>query len=194
MALLEATGLKKAFGGLTSCPGFPTSGSTTARSSGLSVQTAQARRRLQPGDRHLSGDRRQHPLRRRQAELTGRPSHAITALGVARTFQNQRLFNQMTVLENVLVGRHCRTRAGLAGILACPRARAEKARLRSSEARESARPLRRAAAAAAGPTGLLAVLRQPPAPGDRPGARHRAAPAAARRAGRRHEPDARRAS
>jgi branched-chain amino acid transport system ATP-binding protein len=60
-------------------------------------------------------------------ELVGRPAHAITALGIARTFQNQRLFNQMTVLENVLVGMHCRTRAGIAGIvLGMPGARAER--------------------------------------------------------------------
>ncbi len=39
--------------------------------------------------------------------------HRRTALGVARTFQNIRLFPGMTVLDNVLVGRHCRTRAGL---------------------------------------------------------------------------------
>jgi ABC-type branched-subunit amino acid transport system ATPase component len=50
-------------------------------------------------------------------ELSRLPPHRITALGVARTFQNQRLFNQMTVLENVLVGMHCRTHAGLARIL-----------------------------------------------------------------------------
>ena len=50
-------------------------------------------------------------------ELVGRPAHAITALGIARTFQNQRLFNQMTVIENVLVGMYCRTRAGLARVL-----------------------------------------------------------------------------
>jgi len=37
----------------------------------------------------------------------------VTAAGVARTFQNIRLFNNMTVLENVLVGRHTRTREGL---------------------------------------------------------------------------------
>jgi ABC-type branched-subunit amino acid transport system ATPase component len=59
--------------------------------------------------------------------LTALPSHAITAAGIARTFQNQRLFNQMTVLENVLVGMHCRTRAGIPGILAgTPGTRAEK--------------------------------------------------------------------
>jgi ABC-type branched-subunit amino acid transport system ATPase component len=55
------------------------------------------------------------------------PPHRITRLGIARTFQNQRLFNQMTVLENVLVGLVCRTRAGLGEIvLNTSRARAEK--------------------------------------------------------------------
>jgi ABC-type branched-subunit amino acid transport system ATPase component len=64
-----------------------------------------------------------------KTDLVGRPPHAITALGVARTFQNQRLFNQMSVLENVLVGMHCRTRAGPGSILlAFPRARAERRR------------------------------------------------------------------
>ena len=62
-------------------------------------------------------------------DLVGRPPHAITALGVARTFQNQRLFNQMTVLENVLVGMHCRTRTGPAGaLLALRSARVERSR------------------------------------------------------------------
>jgi ABC-type branched-subunit amino acid transport system ATPase component len=60
-------------------------------------------------------------------DLVGRPPHAITALGIARTFQNQRLFNQMSVLENVLVGMHCRTRAGPGSVLlALPGARAER--------------------------------------------------------------------
>ena len=48
----------------------------------------------------------------------GRPlehlkSHERVRLGMSRTFQNIRLFSQMTVLENVMIGRHCRTRAGL---------------------------------------------------------------------------------
>jgi branched-chain amino acid transport system ATP-binding protein len=45
--------------------------------------------------------------------LDGIPPHQRTALGISRTFQNIRLFHQMTVLENVMVGQHCRTRAGL---------------------------------------------------------------------------------
>src|SRR5262245_65849905 len=45
--------------------------------------------------------------------LAGMPSHERAALGISRTFQNIRLFSQMTVLENVMVGRHCRTHAGL---------------------------------------------------------------------------------
>jgi branched-chain amino acid transport system ATP-binding protein len=43
------------------------------------------------------------------------PPHAIVQQGVARTFQNIRLFSQMTALENVMVGRHARTRSGVLG-------------------------------------------------------------------------------
>ena len=45
--------------------------------------------------------------------LDGVKSHRRAILGMSRTFQNIRLFPQMTVLENVMVGRHCRTHAGL---------------------------------------------------------------------------------
>jgi branched-chain amino acid transport system ATP-binding protein len=45
--------------------------------------------------------------------LNGSKAHERAMLGISRTFQNIRLFPQMTVLENVMVGQHCRTRAGL---------------------------------------------------------------------------------
>ena len=44
--------------------------------------------------------------------LTGHPAHAIVEKGIARTFQAIRLFQNMSLLENVLAGRHCRMRAG----------------------------------------------------------------------------------
>jgi branched-chain amino acid transport system ATP-binding protein len=63
--------------------------------------------------------------------LIGMKTHRIVTLGVARTFQNIRLFQQITALENVLSGRHCRTRAGLfAAMLRLPgQVREERAAL-----------------------------------------------------------------
>lgn len=59
--------------------------------------------------------------------LNGKKPHEITALGMARTFQNIRLFSTMTVLENVMIGRHCRTRSGILGaVLRDPRTRSEE--------------------------------------------------------------------
>jgi len=52
-------------------------------------------------------------IRFRGERLGGRPDR-FTRAGLARTFQNIRLFPNMTAFENVLVGRHCRTRSGLA--------------------------------------------------------------------------------
>lgn len=45
-------------------------------------------------------------------QLGGRKPHEICEMGIARTFQNIRLFANMTTLENVMVGRHCRSSAG----------------------------------------------------------------------------------
>jgi len=47
--------------------------------------------------------------------VTGKKAHAITRLGMARTFQTAQVFGQMSVAENVMVGCHARTRAGLFG-------------------------------------------------------------------------------
>lgn len=44
--------------------------------------------------------------------ITGREAHEVAVLGIARTFQNVQLFDNMTVLENVMVGRHSRTSQG----------------------------------------------------------------------------------
>jgi ABC-type branched-subunit amino acid transport system ATPase component len=49
--------------------------------------------------------------------VIGRPQHAITRLGVARTFQNIRLFGEMTALENVVVGLDARHKTGTWGAL-----------------------------------------------------------------------------
>jgi branched-chain amino acid transport system ATP-binding protein len=72
-------------------------------------------------------------------DVTGKPPHAITQLGVGRTFQNIRLFQQMTALENVLVGMHSRLASGfIRTILRTP-----KIRRQEREAIERARELLR---------------------------------------------------
>jgi branched-chain amino acid transport system ATP-binding protein len=54
-------------------------------------------------------------------EITRFQPHRIAQLGISRTFQTTKLFSRMTVLENVMVGRHTRTKAGfLSGVLNLP--------------------------------------------------------------------------
>ena len=62
------------------------------------------------------------------AIVSGLKPHAIAAHGIARTFQNIRLFANMTAVENVMVGRHLRTHAGVIGaVMRGARTRAEEA-------------------------------------------------------------------
>jgi branched-chain amino acid transport system ATP-binding protein len=62
-------------------------------------------------------------------DVSNKPPHAITELGIGRTFQNIRLFQHMTALENVLVGMHARMRGGIFGsIFGTPRVRREERR------------------------------------------------------------------
>jgi branched-chain amino acid transport system ATP-binding protein len=64
-------------------------------------------------------------------DISGRPPHQITRLGIARTFQNIRLFQNMTALENVMVGRYCRTSSmAITSILRGPKFRREEAATR----------------------------------------------------------------
>lgn len=59
------------------------------------------------------------------------PRHRIPAIGIGRTFQNVALFDRLTVLENVMVGRHCRTGSGfVANALRLPFVRREDAAAR----------------------------------------------------------------
>ena len=50
-------------------------------------------------------------------KINGLKPHDVSKKGISRTFQNIRLFNEMSVLENVLVGMHTHLKAGLIGIL-----------------------------------------------------------------------------
>src|SRR5438552_1613241 len=70
------------------------------------------------------------------ANITGKPPHAVTARGIGRTFQNIRLFQTMTALENVLVGMHTRLGGGIVrSVLRTPGLRREEraARRRAKE-------------------------------------------------------------
>ncbi len=51
------------------------------------------------------------------ASIVGRRAHRIVSAGITRTFQTIRLFQNLSVLENVLAGRHCRMRSGVFGAL-----------------------------------------------------------------------------
>lgn len=57
------------------------------------------------------------PPGKKRERINGLKPNKITIKGMARTFQNIRLFPSMTVLENVMIGRHCRTRVGIAGAI-----------------------------------------------------------------------------
>ena len=61
------------------------------------------------------GDILVHPPGKRTQKINGLKPNHVTSIGMARTFQNIRLFQNMTVLENVMIGRHCRTTTSILG-------------------------------------------------------------------------------
>jgi len=70
-------------------------------------------------------------------DVTGKPPHAVTERGIGRTFQNIRLFKEMTARENVMVGMHARLKGGIVkSVLGTPGVKREE-----REAAERAREL-----------------------------------------------------
>jgi branched-chain amino acid transport system ATP-binding protein len=129
MSMLEIRGLSKHFGGLTAVAGLELevrqgevvsligpngAGKTTVFNliSGLYPPDA--------GDILFQG-----------RSVAGLAPHEITRQGIARTFQNLRIFSNMTVLENVMVGQHARTHSGALGAMfRLPGCRREETRIR----------------------------------------------------------------
>lgn len=128
-ALLEVVGVEKRFGGLAALDGLDLrveegeivsviGPNGAGKSTLFNVVTG-----LYPPD---AGD-----IRFAGRSIVGLPPHQITKLGVARTFQTVHLFPNMTVLENAMVGQHCRTRSGVFGaILQLPSTRREERMVR----------------------------------------------------------------
>ncbi len=72
-------------------------------------------------------------IRLRGQDINGRPAYEVARLGIARTFQHGEVFAQMSVLENVLTGRHARIATGmLAEMLFLPGVRREELRHREA--------------------------------------------------------------
>ncbi len=68
-------------------------------------------------------------------DVSGRPAHKVCSMGMGRTFQNLRLFADLSVLENVMLGRHSRMSNGFfASLIAVPSARREEAATRERAA------------------------------------------------------------
>ncbi|MCE2999286.1 MAG: ABC transporter ATP-binding protein [Betaproteobacteria bacterium] len=132
--LLEARGISKRFGGLAALSSVSFSvrrgeifgligpngaGKTTL----FNVLTGLAR--PDGGEILLDG-----------ARIDGLKPHAIAARGIARTFQNIRLFGSMTALENVMVGRHLRSDGGVLGAVLRSRAAVAEERAIAARANE----------------------------------------------------------
>jgi branched-chain amino acid transport system permease protein len=125
--LLEIEGLTKRFGGVAAADGITLTVSTgelvsvigpngSGKTTLFNLITGLVQR--DAGMIRLEGE-----------AISGLPPHEIVQRGVARTFQNVRLFNNLSVLENLLVGEHTRLRAGALGaIFRPPRVRAEERR------------------------------------------------------------------
>lgn len=72
----------------------------------------------------------------RNVKISELPTYKITRTGVSRTFQNLKLFNSMTVMENLMVGMHMNTKQGLISFLLNPGAAIKEERAMAEKAEE----------------------------------------------------------
>ena len=126
--ILETVDLTKTFGGLTAVDAVD-----------MQVQEQEIRAIIGPNGSGkstmlncISGV--YHPtsgaIKFKGESVGGLAPYTLTRKGIGRTFQNIRMFNSLTVLQNVMVGRHCRTKDTLAeDILGLPRYRREEAQM-----------------------------------------------------------------
>jgi branched-chain amino acid transport system ATP-binding protein len=134
-AILEIEGVRKSFGGLAALDGLDLrvdEGEIVSvigpNGAGKSTLFNVVTGLYEPDD----GD-----VRFRGYSIVGRRPNQIAKLGIARTFQSVKLFPNMTILENAMVGQHTRSTAGVFGsILRIPRVRREERRIRE-RAREA---------------------------------------------------------
>jgi branched-chain amino acid transport system ATP-binding protein len=134
-AILEIEGVRKSFGGLSALDGLDLrvdEGEIVSvigpNGAGKSTLFNVVTGLYEPDD----GD-----VRFRGYSIVGRRPNQIAKLGIARTFQSVKLFPNMTILENAMVGQHTRSTAGVFGsILRIPRVRREERRIRE-RAREA---------------------------------------------------------
>jgi branched-chain amino acid transport system ATP-binding protein len=135
MALLEINGLTKAFGGVRAIDGLDLTVNEGEIVSVIGPNGAGKTTLFNTITGMIPADRGDIVFEDRN--IVGLRPSQILKLGVARTFQNVRLFPEMTVRENVMVARHCRTSSGLIpAILRTPRFRREEddTRRRAEEA------------------------------------------------------------
>lgn len=134
MALLEITGLKKAFGGIQALGGVDFSidegeivsvigPNGAGKTSFFNVITGMFA--PDEGSILFEGE-----------DISGLDPSMITIRGIARTFQNVRLFPNMSILENVMVSQHCRTRQGMFAAMLRTKAFKEEEELIEERAKE----------------------------------------------------------
>jgi branched-chain amino acid transport system ATP-binding protein len=125
MMLLTLTGLAKSFGGLRAVSDvcFDVEQGTIVGLIGPNGAGKTTVFNLITGNHRCDGG----TVSFEDRDITNWPTHRIVGLGIARTFQTIRLFQNLSVLENVLAGRHCRMRSGsFAAMLRTPDERREE--------------------------------------------------------------------